>query len=241
MRLLTVADIHFNLRQLAWIEEVAEDYEAVILAGDLLDLTGHVPIEQQRRTMRQTLWRLSRRVPVLAVSGNHDVDGPDGEASWLVASAAPRVFVDGSTVAWKQLTVTLWPWSAESGHLPTPRRHAADQGPWFWVHHEPPARTRVCRCPPGRPEAGSSALVERIRWHRPTVVFAGHLHESPFLPGGRWWDRVGDTLVVNPGSLHGDVPAHVVTDLTEGTIRWVSPLGIDEMTLDLPTPLAGVA
>lgn len=245
MRLLLVADIHYNMRQICWIEEVADAYGAVILAGDLLDLGGHEAIETQRRTMADALRRLARRVPVLAVSGNHDVDGPRGEARWLADAAGGGLFVDGGTVAWTGIAATLWPWAGllagTDGGQSSPLRHPPHVGPWLWVHHEPPADTRVSRSPPGRPAAGSRRFAEAIRRHRPTLVVSGHLHEAPHLEGGRWWDRVGETIVLNPGSLHGDVPSHIVLDLAEGTLEWVTAVAGDRIALELPTPLAGVA
>jgi Icc-related predicted phosphoesterase len=241
MRLLLAADIHYNLRQMAWLEAEAGHYDAVILAGDLLDVTGHAPLANQQRTMQEALRLIAARAPVLVASGNHDVE-EDGEADWLYAVAGGRIFVDGSTVAWNGVAVTLWPWRSD-GRTPLPQgaAHRLPGVTRIWVHHAPPADTRIGCCATGKPPGGSATLTARIRRHQPNLVVCGHIHDAPFRPQGGWWDRIGDTLCVNPGRQHGHEPTYVVLDLAAGELGWVSASARDHVPLPTPAAVAGVA
>src|SRR3546814_17114214 len=50
----------------------------------------------------------------------------------------------------------------------------------------------------------------------PSMVISGHVHQSPFIPDGSWFDRLGTTWVFNTGLQHGRPPVHIVLDLDEG-------------------------
>lgn len=60
------------------------------------------------------------------------------------------------------------------------------------VSHAPPYGTDVDRLPDGR-HVGSTAVRTFCDEHAPDVVLCGHIHEA------RGIDRIGRTLVVNPG------------------------------------------
>ena len=47
MRLLLVADLHYTLRQYDWLLSRAAEFDAVVLAGDLLSIASPVAIEAQ--------------------------------------------------------------------------------------------------------------------------------------------------------------------------------------------------
>lgn len=243
MRLLIAADIHFNLRQMAWLEAEAGGYDAVILAGDLLDDPGHYPRATQTRTMKEALRLIAARAPVLVASGNHDIDD-DGRAGWLHEIAGPRVFVDGSTVAWNGVAVSLWPWRSDNATaMPHGAAHAAPGLARIWVHHAPPAGTRVGACARVHQPAGSLALTDRIRRHRPDVVVSGHIHDAPFRQPGGWCDRIGSTLCVNTGRQPGHEPSYAVLDLAAGEIGWYSASVREHLPLPTAsaTAMAGVA
>jgi len=244
MRWLLIGDLHFNLRQLAWLESEAGDYDAVLCSGDLLDVAGHTPLPEQRRVVQAALRRLAERTVVCVASGNHDIDAPGGRAAWLEAIKGPRLFVDGSTVAWNDAAVTLWPWASglPGGDEVVPYwRHEGRFPTWIWLHHAPPADTRIALCPRDGPLAGNRRLVDRIRRHQPSLVVSGHLHDAPFRSGGGWWDEVGDTVVVNPGHHHGEVPPHIVLDLAAGELAWVTATAREDRPFPVGARLAGVA
>jgi uncharacterized protein len=76
------------------------------------------------------------------------------------------------------------------------RAHAsvADAPRRLMICHTPPYDTRLDRLMNGTP-VGSPAVRAFIEAHRPDVAVVGHIHE------GRGIDRVGDTVVLNPGAL----------------------------------------
>jgi Icc-related predicted phosphoesterase len=72
-------------------------------------------------------------------------------------------------------------------------------GETIWVCHTPPRDTR-CDMIFARRHVGSRALRGFIERHQPPLVLSGHIHESPRVSAA-WRDRVGRTVVVNPGQF----------------------------------------
>ncbi len=74
-----------------------------------------------------------------------------------------------------------------------------------YVFHTPPFETSLDVLHDGR-HAGSRAVTRFIREKQPFLTLHGHIHESPVMTG-RFTDRIGKTLCVNPGHgrerLHG--------------------------------------
>ena len=75
---------------------------------------------------------------------------------------------------------------------------------------EPDHTIAVIHCPPygtrcdvlfNRQHIGSRALRDWIERHQPILALHGHIHESPHMSGA-FADRVGRTVVVNPGCDH---------------------------------------
>ncbi len=60
------------------------------------------------------------------------------------------------------------------------RAAANVRGRWIWVHHAPPAGSKVCWT--GRKSAGDEFLLAWIKRLRPDIVLSGHIHNSPFHP-----------------------------------------------------------
>ena len=67
------------------------------------------------------------------------------------------------------------------------------------VTHSPPSETR-CDVTARRVHVGSRAIRRFVERHQPPLVLSGHIHESPRVSGG-YWDRIGRTVVVNPGQF----------------------------------------
>ena len=229
MRFLVVADLHFNLRQFAWIERQAPRFGAIVFAGDLLDMSGHHSYPDQLHELGALLARLRAQTHVLVASGNHDLGDAAGER-WREVVAASGCFVDGDTVVFDQAAITLCPWQEEpTAESVLARLLAAAPAPvdrpWIWVHHEPPAGAAVSRN--GRRAGGNGGLAQLVRRLQPALVLSGHVHEAPFVAGGGWIDRMAATWLVNPGRQPGEVPAHVVLDLDGDRACW-SALGVRE-------------
>lgn len=67
----------------------------------------------------------------------------------------------------------------------------------IYVFHSPPHETGLDLLHDGR-HAGSRAIRQFIENRQPFLTLHGHIHESPFL-SGRFADRIGNTLCLNPG------------------------------------------
>lgn len=232
MRLLAVSDLHYRLPLLDWLLGAAADADVVAISGDLLDIATPVPHDAQAVVVASYLERLADRTTVLVSSGNHDLDGPGptGEqaASWLRDMAREGIVVDGHSIDRDGWRMTVAPWwdgpltQAQVGDQLAEAAVARGER-WLWVYHSPPAGTRLCF--DGRRSFPDDALAAWVRQHRPDVVLCGHIHQAPWVDGGGWYDRIGSTLVVNPGRQIGKVPPHVWIDTDAATATW---LGLGE-------------
>jgi len=88
------------------------------------------------------------------------------------------------------------------------------------VHHAPPANSPTSWG--GKRFFGDVELVQWITQYQPSMVISGHVHQSPFIPDGSWFDRLGTTWVFNTGLQHGRPPVHIVLDLDEGSAFWLA-------------------
>ena len=76
MKLLLTADLHFRKPWFEWVLRVADRYDLVCIAGDLLDMfhpEGVVPQLIYVYEWMQML--LKTQIPVALCSGNHDLPG----------------------------------------------------------------------------------------------------------------------------------------------------------------------
>jgi Icc-related predicted phosphoesterase len=239
MRILLVSDLHYALRQLDWVTSVAADYELVVVAGDLLDIASIVDPDAQIAVALEYLARIASKTTVVACSGNHDLSArnemDERAAPWLDAARAAGVFVDGTRLDCEDLMVTVCPWwdgprtrevvdqqLREDAALVGDRR-------WFWVYHAPPDASPTSWT--GSRHYGDEELTAWIGRYQPDTVLCGHVHQSPFVSGGAWFDRIGATAVFNAGQQPGPTPTHIELDTGLGLARWSSYEGIDERKL----------
>ena len=47
MRILAIADLHYALRQFDWIGEHLNDFDLLVLAGDMVDMSSAVELDIQ--------------------------------------------------------------------------------------------------------------------------------------------------------------------------------------------------
>lgn len=237
MRILLASDLHYRLPHLDWVTSVADGFDAVVLAGDHLDVVSPVEVEVQIAAVRASLTDLAGRTQLLVCSGNHDLNARNaaGEKTtdWLGPLREVGAAVDGDTVEVDGVTFTVlgW-WDGPVAQQELERQLAAvapPQGPWVWVYHSPPHGPLAWT---GSRHFGDPVVADWIERWQPTAVLAGHIHQAPFTPDGSWVTRLGSTWVFNAGKQIGPVPAHVELDLDAGIARWVSYDGIDERALD---------
>ncbi len=100
MRILLVSDLHYALPQLDWVVAAASDYDLVVVAGDLLDISSIVEPDAQIAVALEYLARMASKTAVAACSGNHDLDTrnefDERAAGWLDGARSAGVVVDGA-------------------------------------------------------------------------------------------------------------------------------------------------
>jgi Icc-related predicted phosphoesterase len=242
MRCLVVADLHYTLPQFDWLLSAAPQFDLVIFAGDALDIASLVDFRAQIIVVRKYLTRLAGLTRVILCSGNHDLDGRNAEGEkisrWVAEAREFGIACDGESLTIGDTLFTVCPWwdgPMVRQRIDTQLREAAAGRltRWIWVHHAPPANSPISWG--GKRYFGDVELVQWIRSHQPSMVISGHVHQSPFIPDGSWFDQVGTTWVFNAGRLPGRPPVFIVLDIDAGTAFWL-PVG-DEQSIDLHAPL----
>jgi Icc-related predicted phosphoesterase len=250
MRILVVSDLHYTLKQLDWVTSSASDYDLVVIAGDLLDISSLVAPDAQIAMVLEYLARVAATTQLVVCSGNHDLDDVNAlderAAVWLERAVDAGVVVDGARLDTEHLLVTVCAyWDGPLSQAQVGEQLAADQELvgdrlWIWAYHAPPDNSRTSWT--GKRYYGDDVLNAWIERYSPAVVLCGHVHTSPFVDGGGWHDRIGSTLVLNAGTQIGPVPTHIELDTDVGVARWRSFDGSGEIALDaVSTPGPGHA
>lgn len=243
MRCLVVADLHYSLPQFDWLLAAAPQFDLVIFAGDALDIGSAVDFRAQIVVVKKYLDRLAGQSRVMLCSGNHDLDERNAEgekyARWIGEVRELGIACDGDDVLIGDTLFTVCPWwdgPVVRQRLDAQLGAAAAQSARrrIWVHHAPPANSPTSWG--GKRHFGDVELVQWIERHKPDMVISGHVHQSPFIPDGSWFDRLGATWVFNTGLQPGRPPTYIVIDLDESRAYWL-PAG-DAQWIDLASPLA---
>jgi Icc-related predicted phosphoesterase len=241
MRCLLVSDLHYTLRQFDWVLSTADGFDLVVIAGDHLDISSTVALQAQITVILTYLKRLSAKTRVLVCSGNHDLDArneaDEKYARWISRARSLGVPTDGDSLLIEGTLFTICPWWDGPRHcdkvgeqLEIDRQKTKSR--WVWVYHAPPDGSPTSWG--GRQHFGDVQLLQWIQRYAPDVVLTGHIHQSPFKPGGSWVDRIGNTWVFNSGRQIGPCPTHVVLDTDQQTAMWFSLAGAETVGLDGP-------
>jgi Icc-related predicted phosphoesterase len=242
MRCLVVADLHYSLPQFDWLLAAAPEFDVVIFAGDALDIGSLVDFRAQILVVKKYLSLLSGMTRVIFCSGNHDLDerSAEGEkiARWIGDVRELGIACDGDSLTIGSTHFTVCPWwdgPLAKGRIESQLRDAAAERAqrWIWVHHAPPANSPTSWG--GKRFFGDVELVQWIAQYQPSMVISGHVHQSPFISDGSWFDRLGTTWVFNTGLQHGRPPVCIVLDLDEGAAFWLA--AGEEQCIDLRAPL----
>ncbi len=238
MKILITSDLHYRLKQFDWLVSQAEHYDAVIIAGDLLDIGSYLDLDVQITVMKKYLSKIASIAPVLVCSGNHDGNEKNAAdefiAPWLHEIRQEGVYVDGDDVKFGDLLISIFPWwdgdvskvdvieqFKKSSLLPRKQ--------WIWVYHAPPDESPTSW--QGKRYIGDSDLNNWINEYHPDLVICGHIHESPFKKGGSWFDCIDRTSVFNAGAYLGDIPVHIVLDSETNIAYWNSLAGNEQQQL----------
>jgi Icc-related predicted phosphoesterase len=239
MRILVVSDLHYTLPQLDWVASVAGDYDVVVVAGDLLDIASAVDPDAQIAVILEYLGRLAGKTTVVVCSGNHDLNGindlEERAPRWLDAAAEFGVVVDFAHVELDGVLLTCCAyWDGPRTRELVGRQldnDAAIVGDrlWVWAYHAPPDDSPTSWT--GSRHYGDEDLSGWITKYQPGVVLCGHVHQSPFVDGGRWVDRIGTTSVFNAGRQIGPVPTCIEIDTDRMLARWTAQDRVEEYAL----------
>lgn len=206
MRIVCCSDIHLAYRAVERIADELRRADLAILAGDLTHF-GDPP------EALQVVGAFRAHAPaVLAVTGNLDmlwVIDAFRDAGISLHGEGRRfgdlgVFGCGGSNITPMDTPTEWEEPELEAILERGYAAVADAPHRLMICHTPPADTRLDRLVNGL-HVGSAAVRAFIERRRPQLAIVGHIHE------GRGIDRVGDTVVVNPGALR-DGGYVIVTD-----------------------------
>jgi len=246
MKLLLTSDLHYDDCKLGWILERAETFDAILVAGDFLDIFVPAGNEiQQAAILRWKADLLVTGTPLVWCSGNHDFfhgeDSPLIEASpdWMPGLESGFIG-DGVTdilhTRSGDLAITTIPWPVtgvdifkDGTHVPHLDYVAdlLDQGrrlqaryPWMVLFHEPPADSPLSIGYSTSEARLSRQLVEK--WS-PDWSLHGHVHESATQPGGNFICQIGKSTCVNSGqSGEGELPHYSVLTLdgSKWQVEW---------------------
>jgi Icc-related predicted phosphoesterase len=229
MRLLFVSDLHYSLKQFDWLLSQAQDFDAVVIGGDLLDLSSALDADVQIAIVEKYLALIRQKTTLVVCSGNHDGDcrneADESIARWVREARHEGLHVDGDSFFIGGTLISVCPWwdgglTRALIEQQLERDAAKEKACWIWIHHAPPLGARTSWT--GRKFIGDEHLRGWITRFRPEMVFSGHIHNSPFYPEGSWIDRLDGAWVFNPGRQIGPQPATIILDLDAMTAEWSS-------------------
>ena len=201
MRLLVTSDFHGSVEAAHKTSAKAKrlEVDALAICGDI---THFGSIRDAQKILESLI---ALELPVLYVPGNCD------PTQLVEASIAGAVNLHGRCQRLNEVSFIglggapispYYSWfELSETQIMTTLKQSADtcpQSPWsVVVSHSPPIDTSVDLTFSGI-HAGSVSLRVFIEERKPNAVFCGHIHEAKGI------DRIGDTLIVNPGPVrHG--------------------------------------
>ncbi len=198
MRLLGLTDIHGSIG--ASILETASTVDCILAAGDITHFGGREEAAAVLDALRST------GKQILLVPGNCDTPEAIEYFDDLGINLHGRIVrFGGMAIAGIG--------GALPGPMATPNVFSDDEfqtmlagmeegiesgEPVIFVSHQPPRQTRLDRVM-GFRHVGSQAIRDWLERTNPLLCLCGHIHEAAGI------DRLGGTLLVNPGPLrHGN-------------------------------------
>lgn len=195
MRIIAFGDVHMDLGNFKDIPQIAAA-DLILITGDFTNYGN----QQQARRIIDTIREVNETI--LALPGNLDnIDVADYlTAQGISLHGAGKTLdnigifgVGGSNITPFQTPIEFTEEELaallESGHGQTKgAKHR------ILVTHPPPFNTNTDRITSGD-HVGSVSVRAFIEKHQPALCLCGHIHES------RGEDRIGKTLVINPGMI----------------------------------------
>ncbi len=194
MRIVCLADLHDEVLSLAKMESELSSADLVLLVGDITNFGG--PDE-----LTAVLNAVSAQCStVYAVAGNCDPPAVHHALATTAFDIGQRT-VSLAGVQFSGLGCSTPCPVGTPSEMTEDEYRVATHGLQFdasqlhvLVTHQPPFDTRVDLALVGK-HVGSHAIREFIEQHQPALCVTGHIHEGVGI------DRVGDSLVMNPGAF----------------------------------------
>lgn len=258
MRLLLISDLHRDASKLLWLQEDASAHDALLVAGDLLDLFSKTKFPDQiSGTLRWSQAVLATGKVFAWCSGNHDFFNgnhtPMSDASplWMKEMRSTAVSIsDGETklcvIGNESIVITTLPWFIRDECTGVDGRRTSyfslvnqlmncgkqlreEKGiPWIVLCHEPPSGTPLA---PSYTALGADLVRRHIESHQPDFSVHGHLHQAPTAVGGNWICRLGKSICFNAGQSSPDEPLnHILLEWKDGG-DWTAQWHGEGMTL----------
>jgi Icc-related predicted phosphoesterase len=202
MRFLVISDIHARMemvRRLMAVDMTAMD--CIVIAGDITHFGGYVEAAAVLEPIIET------NIPIVAVAGNCDTDGVEEyladrkiglQGQYLRLGDMVFVGVGGSLPCPKTTPGEYGDNMLETALSRAVRQAGESSGGRGWdslivVTHQPAFGTKVDSV--GERYTGSAAIRRFIEIYQPVLAVSGHIHDAFGV------DKVGKTILVNPGPL----------------------------------------
>jgi len=213
MKLLLISDIHGNTEVLDKLDSEFQTADAVLFAGDFAECF-------KTETAKPVLDKLANKHDnVFAVLGNcDDPDFIDAIDDADINCERTIVFHEGIAICGSGGG------SVFTGKTPNERTEEDLVSDFdicktepldnlILISHNPPKDTS-CDAVNESLHAGSQSFRDLISDLKPVAVLTGHIHE------GRSIDKIGETVIVNPGSL-GEKGTYAVMEVLKQNDAWV--------------------
>lgn len=221
MKILHVADLHFRQQWFEWIAAHANQFDAVCIAGDLLNMwiTRDVSLRAQTKWIRDWV-RCAFKGHLFVCSGNHDwwtndeITDTDASGGWLRKLRRNDVTCDNHGAVVGGVFIFCHSYAARAP-LPAPKSNQ-----WVLLHHEPPAGCEASLTGDSGADLGSRHLREQISAaaRPPRLILSGHVHRPK-----SWRGEIDRSIVLNPTfDEEASFPNHVRIDFSSGLVTWVS-------------------
>ncbi|MBL9219408.1 MAG: metallophosphoesterase [Opitutaceae bacterium] len=220
MKLLHVSDLHFRPHWFEWVAKEACHYDAVCIAGDLLDMFGthETGMRDQAAWVRTWIRGFSGRLFVC--SGNHDwwdskgVVDNDAHGGWLDKMGSNQVTVDGQGAVIGGYHIFCHPFRFPACWPQAP------SGKWILLHHAPPAYAGTGVTGSTGKDQGCRELAAAIIGspRPPWLILSGHIHKPK-----SWRGRHGASWSFNPTfDAEAPWPNHITIDTESGVVTWIT-------------------
>ena len=202
MKILVLRELHANNENVGKLEDQFAKADAVIFAGDFAECFKPETGKEALNTL------CTRHDTIFAVLGNCDepefieeLEDRDicvektlvFHEGLAVAGSGGGTYFTGKTANEREEAEILSDFNIVKNSV----EQTGDESLWkslILISHNPPKDTK-CDAVNAELHAGSQMFTDFIKENQPLAVVCGHIHE------GKAVDKIGDTVVINPGPL----------------------------------------